>query len=132
MCGIFGCVALFGEKSNKNTITKAVNSLSHRGPDDFGIEWLENVMLGHRRLSIIDLNTKAAKQPVISPNSLLAYNGMIYNFKELKNILSRNNIFKGNSDTEVLAKCLDQWGLSKTLKNIDGMFAFAWFCKKKT
>ena len=131
MCGIFGCISLFGEKSSKNTITKAVNRLSHRGPDDFGIEWSENVMLGHRRLSIIDLNTKAAKQPVISPNSLLAYNGMIYNFRELKNILSKNNIFKGNSDTEVLAKCLDQWGIKKTLKNIDGMFAFAWFCRKK-
>ena len=131
MCGIFGSVTLFGEKTNKNTITKAVNSLSHRGPDDFGIEQLENVIIGHRRLSIIDLNTKAAKQPVISKNSLMAYNGMIYNFRELKNTLSKNNIFKGNSDTEVLAKCLGQWGLIKTLKNIDGMFAFVWFCKKK-
>ena len=131
MCGIFGNVALFGEKPDIDSIAKAVDSLSHRGPDDSGMELLDNVILGHRRLSIIDLNTKAAKQPVVSSNSLLAYNGMIYNFRELKNMLSANNIFKGNSDTEVLAKCLDQWGIKKTLQNIDGMFAFAWFCRKK-
>ena len=57
---------------------------------------------------------------------------MIYNFKEIKKTLSLSVTFKGNSDTEVLAKCLDQLGLKKTLKKIDGMFAFAWFCKKKT
>ena len=131
MCGIFGNVALFGEKANINSIAKAVDSLSHRGPDDSGIKKLDNVIFGHRRLSIIDLNTKAAKQPVISANSLLAYNGMIYNFRELKNMLSANNVFQGNSDTEVLAKCLNQWGIKKTLQNIDGMFAFAWFCRKK-
>ena len=131
MCGIFGSVALFGQKTNINSITKAVNSLNHRGPDDSGIEKLDNVVFGHKRLSIIDLNTKAAKQPVISANSLLSYNGMIYNFAELKNTLSKNNIFKGNSDTEVLAKCLNRWGIKKTLQNIDGMFAFAWFCRKK-
>ena len=108
MCGIFGNVALFGEKANINSIAKAVDSLSHRGPDDSGIKKLDNVIFGHRRLSIIDLNTKAAKQPVISANSLLAYNGMIYNFRELKNMLSANNVFQGNSDTEVLAKCLNQ------------------------
>ena len=49
-------------------ITKAVNSLSHRGPDDFGIEWLENVMLGHRRLSIIDLSEKGG-QPMKSKSN---------------------------------------------------------------
>jgi asparagine synthase (glutamine-hydrolysing) len=131
MCGIFGCVSLFGKKPNIKSINLAVKSLSHRGPDDSGIEKFDNVILGHTRLSIIDLKTKAAEQPVVSPTSLLAFNGMIYNFKELQKILSKNNMFKGNSDTEVLAKCLNQWGIKKTLKNIDGMFAFVWFCKKK-
>tara|TARA_B100000787_G_C16196265_1_gene301090 strand:+ start:552 stop:2399 length:1848 start_codon:yes stop_codon:yes gene_type:complete len=131
MCGIFGAINLFSKNFDIGSITKAVNSLSYRGPDDFGIEQLDNVILGHRRLSIIDLDSKAARQPVVSANSLLAYNGMIYNFRELKNKLSASNIFKGNSDTEVLAKSLDHWGLNKTLKDIDGMFAFVWFCRKK-
>ena len=57
MCGIFGSIALYGEKSNTNSINQAINQLSHRGPDDYGIEKLDNVILCHRRLSIIDLNT---------------------------------------------------------------------------
>lgn len=131
MCGIFGCLTLDGKMPDEKSISKAINSLEHRGPDDYGIAKFENLILGHRRLSIIDLTTNAAKQPVVSPISLMAFNGMIYNFKEIKNTHLANNTFKGDSDTEVLAKSLDQWGLKKTLKKIDGMFAFAWFCKKK-
>ena len=131
MCGIFGCLTLSGKKPDQRSILRAVNSLKHRGPDDCGVASYKNLTLGHRRLSIIDLTTNAAKQPVISSESILAYNGMIYNFKEIKKILSVNTNFRGNSDTEVLAKCLDQFGIKKTLKKIDGMFAFAWFCKKK-
>ncbi len=131
MCGIFGCLTLSGKKPDEKSIRKAVNSLQHRGPDDYGIAKFDNLIIGHRRLSIIDLTTSAAKQPVVSSNSVMAYNGMIYNFKEIKKTLSTNTIFIGNSDTEVLAKCLDQFGLKNTLKKIDGMFAFAWFCKKK-
>ena len=131
MCGIFGCVSINGEKLDKDSIIKATHCLSHRGPDDFGIQKLDNVLIGHRRLQIIDLKTNAAKQPVTDLNSILAYNGMIYNFKELKKILSNSTNFIGNSDTEVLAKSLNVWGLKKTLKHIDGMFAFAWYCKKK-
>jgi len=131
MCGIFGCLTLDGKMPDEKSIFKATNSLRHRGPDDYGIAKFENVIFGHRRLSIIDLITRAAKQPVVSHNSLMAFNGMIYNFKEIKKTLSLSATFKGNSDTEVLAKCLDQLGLKKTLKKIDGMFAFAWYCKKK-
>ena len=131
MCGIFGCLTLSGKKPDQRSILRAVNSLKHRGPDDYGVASYKNLTLGHRRLSIIDLTTNAAKQPVISSESILAYNGMIYNFKEIKKTLSANTNFRGNSDTEVLAKCLDQFGIKKTLKKIDGMFAFAWFCKKK-
>ena len=89
MCGIFGSVALFGERPNINSINKAIDRLSHRGPDDFGIEKLDNVILCHRRLSIIDLDTSAAKQPVKDINSLLAFNGMIYNFRKLKNLTKK-------------------------------------------
>ena len=131
MCGIFGVVSINSKNIDKDSITRATNSLSHRGPDDFGIEELDNVLIGHRRLSIIDLTTNAAKQPVKDSTSILAYNGMIYNFKEIKKILSVSTNFIGNSDTEVLAKSLKLWGIKKTLIHLDGMFAFVWFCKKK-
>lgn len=131
MCGFFGSIAFSGERHNFDQICKAVNSLRHRGPDDSGIKKLDNVILGHRRLSIIDLNTDAAKQPVSNSNSILAYNGMIYNFLNLKNTLSNITTFDGNSDTEVLSKCLNNFGVNKTLSMIDGMFAFAWYCQKK-
>ena len=131
MCGIFGVISINSKNIDKDSITRATNSLSHRGPDDFGIEELDNVLIGHRRLSIIDLTTNAAKQPVKDSTSILAYNGMIYNFKEIKKILSVSTNFIGNSDTEVLAKSLKLWGIKKTLIHLDGMFAFVWFCKKK-
>ena len=95
MCGIFGCLTLNGKKPDIKSITKALISLKHRGPDDHGIAKFENVILGHRRLSIIDLTTGAAKQPVISQVSLMAFNGMIYNFKEIKKTLSLSVTFKG-------------------------------------
>ena len=131
MCGIFGCVSINGEKLDKDSIIKATNSLSHRGPDDFGIEKLDNVLIGHRRLSIIDLKTNAAKQPVTDLNSILAYNGMIYNFKELKKILSISTNFIGNSDTEVLAKSLNLWGLKKHLNTLMVCLLLCGIAKKK-
>ena len=117
MCGIFGCVSVSDKTINYQLIKKGLDSLNHRGKDDTNILKFDNVILGHKRLSIIDLKTNAAKQPVVSHSSLLAFNGMIYNFLELKNeLLKEKIIFKGNSDTEVLAKSLDYWGLMKTLK----------------
>ena len=59
MCGIFGCLTLNGKNPDEKLITKAINSLRHRGPDDYGIAKFENVIFGHRRLSIIDLNHKS-------------------------------------------------------------------------
>ena len=133
MCGFFGCLNYSGEKFNLRSINRALNSLSHRGRDGEGVEKLDNVVFGHKRLAIIDITTDSGKQPVVGQNSLLVFNGMIYNYLEIKNELLKNhNTFKGNSDTEVLTKSLNQWGIRKTLKKIDGMFAFAWFSKKKS
>ena len=133
MCGFFGSLNYSGEKFDLKSINRALNTLSHRGPDSEGVEKLDNVVFGHRRLAIIDITTDSGKQPVVGQNSLLVFNGMIYNFLEIKKELLKNhNTFKGNSDTEVLAKSLNQWGIRKTLKKIDGMFAFAWFSKKKS
>ena len=67
MCGIFGCLTLSGKKPDEKLIRKAVNSLQHRGPDDYGIAKFDNLIIGHRRLSIIDLTLL-----VLQNNLLLA------------------------------------------------------------
>src|SRR5688500_9824410 len=81
----------------------ASQRIAHRGPDGFG-QWLErHVMLFHRRLSIIDLAT--GHQPMQSRDGryVIAFNGEIYNFQELREQLTRHGVqFRTNSDTEVL------------------------------
>ncbi len=129
MCGICG---YYSEASlASNSIIKKMNiALSHRGPDSSGI-WQNDVMgiaFGHQRLSIIDLSS-AGNQPMKSSsgNLILTYNGEIYNHLEIRKDLEKSlpNIkWKGNSDTETLLEAIDLWGIEKTLKNIDGMFAF--------
>ncbi|MDA0973038.1 MAG: asparagine synthase (glutamine-hydrolyzing), partial [Bacteroidetes bacterium] len=97
---------------------------SHRGPDAQGIYLQEEVCLGHRRLSIIDVDT-SSDQPFVDPKGryVLVYNGEIYNFRELKAQLV-NWEFRTHSDTEVLMAAYDQWGL-ECLSLFNGMFAFA-------
>lgn len=100
-------------------------TLHHRGPDDGDHEVIDNnVHLGHRRLSILDLSS-AGKQPMCSSDSryTLAYNGEIYNFQELRSLLNRN--WKGHSDTEVILECFVEWGIGPTLEKLTGMFALA-------
>ncbi len=100
--------------------------MSHRGPDFQG-EWkTDNIYLGHRRLSIIDLSV-AANQPFWDENKKYAIilNGEIYNYRELKNDLQKEGIgFFTSSDTEVLLKAFMFWGKDAFLK-CDGMFACA-------
>ena len=84
MCGFFGSLNYSGEKFDLKSINRALNTLSHRGPDSEGVEKLDNVVFGHKRLAIIDITTDSGKQPVVGQNSLLVFNGMIYNFLEIK------------------------------------------------
>jgi asparagine synthase (glutamine-hydrolysing) len=142
MCGFSG----FVEKKLHNDsdyfekiASDMAQVLPHRGPDSNGI-WFEpthGVGFSHTRLSIHDL-TISGHQPMLSScgRFVIAYNGEIYNFLELKEELDALNVvheWKGHSDTEVLLALIKYWGLSKTLRKINGMFAFAlWDCKKKT
>ena len=132
MCGIFGWL---GSEVNPELASNLLDSLKYRGPDDRG-EWfnpIDNVYIGQRRLTIID-NTKTGQQPMISKcgRYILSYNGEIYNYKELRNFLEKENLkFSGSSDTEVLLNSIIYWDISNALKKLDGMFAFALFDRKK-
>jgi asparagine synthase (glutamine-hydrolysing) len=125
MCGIAGYIDLSGAPVSSVILQKMTDAIIHRGPDSGG-HWLEdNVALGHRRLSIIDLSS-AGNQPMISINQryVLSYNGEVYNFLELRrNLESRGYKFRSNTDSEVVLNALLEWG-PNALKQFNGMFAF--------
>ncbi len=130
MCGVVGYWTNRPVANRAELIGRMTEQLSHRGPDDSGI-WLDenvNLALGHRRLSILDLSA-AGHQPMISTcgRYVLSYNGEIYNHQELRNELTTDIDIKwhGHSDTETLLYALTEWGIKKTLQQLNGMFAFA-------
>ena len=126
MCGINGIIDLYKASEHINTINKMNNLLKHRGPDGNGVWNDENIAIGHTRLSILDL-TKSGHQPMLSNdlNYVISYNGEIYNFKELRQKLVNDGFtFNGNSDTEVILKYFENFGI-ESLKFFEGMFAFA-------
>ena len=132
MCGITGIYA-FDEKHEvpKALIEDMTNTMIHRGPDEFGFYVNENLALGHRRLSIIDL--KAGRQPMSDKNGYIwiVFNGEIYNFIELrKDLEGKGYTFKTKSDTEVIIYTYEEYGLD-CLKKFNGMFAFAIYDKRK-
>ncbi len=104
-------------------------AMNHRGPDGQGA-WADaeyGVVLGHRRLAIVDLSARGA-QPMSSADGrfVVTYNGEIYNHRELRQRLEASGTrFRGNSDTETLVEALAAWGVDQTLQRIEGMFALA-------
>lgn len=125
MCGIAGVFEI-GKFSNKSSTLKLMlDKLSHRGPDSEGV-WQEGpIVLGHRRLSIIDLS-ESANQPMVDStgNYIIVYNGELYNYKDIKESLKGEYEFKTNSDTEVILAAFLKWG-KKCLQLFNGIFAFA-------
>jgi len=136
MCGFAGALEegvhadLWQER-----LTAMGNRLVHRGPDDQGV-WSDpaaSVGLSHRRLSVIDLSPQG-HQPMVSPNGrfVIAYNGEIYNFEDLRQELAGENIpWRGRSDTEVLLAAVETWGLETAIRKAVGMFAFALWDREK-
>jgi asparagine synthase (glutamine-hydrolysing) len=114
-------------------------ALAHRGPDDSGV-WVDpagDVALGHRRLSILDLSPEG-HQPMRSAcgRYVIAFNGEIYNFQELREALGRVGgapAWRGHSDTEVILASIRHWGLRRAIEDFVGMFAFAlWDREERT
>jgi len=129
MCGIVGIWRHDGGEADRSAIGSMLAPIAHRGPDGEGL-WQEGrVAFGHRRLSIIDL-TEASSQPMRTPDGtgVLAYNGEIYNHRELRRDLEREGVqFRSSGDTEVLLQALHHWGPDRTIARLNGMFAFAYF-----
>jgi len=128
MCGFAGFTNPLSESFAENRIQKMLDPIKHRGPDSNLIHISNKIALGHYRLSIIDL--KGGQQPRIDKedDSYLVFNGEIYGYKEQADLLRAQGILlKDNSDTEVLYQSLKHFGVDKTLKSIDGMFAFAYY-----
>lgn len=126
MCGITGYFKSDDRLLSKDSLIKATNSIRHRGPDDAGYYENENVGLGHRRLSIIDLSS-AGHQPMTSANGryIIAYNGEIYNYLQLKQELQSNGFqFRSQSDTEVVVNGFEYWG-SSIFEKLNGIFAIS-------
>ncbi|WP_298221712.1 asparagine synthase (glutamine-hydrolyzing) [Flavobacterium sp.] len=127
MCGINGILHLQSQrKVEERVLTQMRDALEHRGPDDKGIFIDQNIGLGHRRLSILDVSS-AGHQPFLSEDGRYAmvFNGEIYNFKDFYGELKSHGFaIRTHSDTEVLMK-LFQWQGLKMLNRLNGMFAFA-------
>lgn len=123
MCGILGSISRRGTQDVRAFET-ALSSLSHRGPDAQGMYHQDNVMLGHRRLSIIDLDPRA-NQPMRVGSLVISFNGEIYNFRKVREDLRALGYqFQTESDTEVVALAYRHEGL-QCLERLEGMFAIA-------
>ncbi len=122
MCGIAGC---FGER-DINTVNHMLDALPHRGPNDRGIYTFNNTVLGHTRLSIVDV--AKGHQPILSNGGRrgMICNGEIYNFRELRERLLPKYRFATDSDTEVILHLYEENG-PECVTDLDGMFAFAIF-----
>ncbi|MBL7742917.1 MAG: asparagine synthase (glutamine-hydrolyzing) [Chitinophagaceae bacterium] len=127
MCGIAGIIQADPFSFSKEQLKQMTGSLIHRGPDGENL-WqnpVGNVLLGHRRLSVIDLS-EAASQPLhLLDRYTIIHNGEIYNYIELKEYLQKKGYsFRTNSDTEVILAAYDHY-YDECIEHFDGMFAFA-------
>lgn len=121
MCGIVGYIG----KGNQEILKRMADSLKHRGPDDEGFYIKDNLGLGHRRLSIIDL--AGGHQPLSNEDETiwLVFNGEIYNFPELRERLKeKGHRFRTKTDCEVIVHLYEEEG-ENLCQKLNGMFAFA-------
>ncbi len=132
MCGICGFCFSDERPIDRKILTRMTSTLQHRGPDDQGYYTDAGVALGHRRLSIIDLDT--GKQPIHNEDKSIyvVFNGEIYNFPEIKKDLEeKGHRFYTKTDTEVLVHLYEERE-ERCAESIAGMFAFAiWDGKKR-
>ena len=132
MCGICGLVG----RVETEAVERMNALVAHRGPDDHDlyVDRSSNVVLGHRRLAIIDLSP-AGKQPMRNDDGslVIVFNGEIYNYRELRaRLASRGVRFRSNSDTEVILKLYEAEG-ADSVKALNGIFALAiWDAKRDT
>ena len=138
MCGFSGFIlkkeAWLGNKLVEKYLNDMGQAILHRGPDDQGkfISEKDRIGLVFQRLSILDLS-KLGRQPMFSKCKrwMIAYNGEVYNFRELKkNISIRADYWTSNTDTEVILENISKLGFTETISKLNGMFAIAAYCFK--
>ncbi|MDS4068438.1 MAG: N-acetylglutaminylglutamine amidotransferase [Candidatus Competibacter sp.] len=134
MCGISGELRLDGGAPDLALMGRMLEHLARRGPDHEGT-WSDGpLLLGHRRLSVIDLSDRS-NQPMVDPDLGLAlvFNGAIYNYRELRrDLLAKGYRFFSEGDTEVILKAYAEWG-ERCVEHLIGMFAFAiWDLRERT
>lgn len=138
MCGVVGFWDLRSGRNhelNQKSVVKMTHEIESRGPDSFGFweDAEQGLYFGHRRLSIRDLSEYGA-QPMISSSGkhVLSYNGEIYNTTDLKHeLIQQGYSFRGHSDTEVVLRACEVWGVEEACKRFNGMFAFALWDREK-
>lgn len=132
MCGIAGWLGRHGQPLDSSIVQRMTDSLVHRGPDAGGLQQpAPHVVLGHRRLAIIDV--AGGQQPMNSSNGSVwvTFNGEIFNFRELREELSaKGHSFRTRSDTEVLVQLYQEEG-PRCVERLNGQFAFAIFDGEK-
>ncbi|MGV0954041.1 MAG: asparagine synthase (glutamine-hydrolyzing) [Fluviibacter sp.] len=136
MCGIVGFVSQIGFANCAQSLSSALLSMNHRGPDASAY-WLDAAAgtgLGHVRLSILDLS-EAGAQPMVSVSGryVIVFNGEIYNHLEIRQVLNESGAminWHGHSDTETLLAAINRWGFQQTLERCVGMFAIALWDKQ--
>lgn len=131
MCGLCGFTRHENEDFHESALSNMMEKIIHRGPDSEGTHKGENIMLGFRRLSIIDLNE--GSQPIYNEDKtkVIVFNGEIYNYQSLRaEMIEKGHVFSTNSDTEVLIHLYEEYGTA-LLNHIRGMFAFAIYDMEK-
>lgn len=132
MCGFVGFIGDVNCASRENLFSKldpkkkhaAMQTIEKRGPDAEGEWYDEKIWFGHRRLSIVDTSPRG-KQPMVYRNYVIAFNGMIYNYREIRRqLLKKGYKFKTQTDTEVILAGWAEWQ-QDLLHRLQGMFAFA-------
>ena len=138
MCGFAGFLSFNNQGSGsgsvdnlqENSMRRALATLENRGPDAQGLWKDDSLWLGHRRLSVVDRNVRG-NQPFERSNLLLVFNGMIYNYREIRGeLIKRGYQFSTDTDTEVIINGWTEWQLG-LLERLNGMFAFAIWDKAK-
>lgn len=128
MCGISGWLNWDG-RADEGPVLRMTRALVHRGPDGEGL-WRDptgTVMLGHRRLAVLDLSTRADQPMVDESGAALVFNGEVFGFREIRTLLkSEGSQCRSSGDTEVVLRALAHWGTG-ALENLDGQFALAYW-----
>ena len=123
MCGICGVLKFNNQNFLNSDLTNLMDSISDRGKDSHGIFKNEDIFLGHHRLAIIDISNNS-NQPMQVDNYVIVFNGVIYNYIDLKDeLIKKGHVFKSSGDTEVIIRCYMEYG-NKCVEKFDGVFAF--------